>query len=237
MERIKIVNGRVITPFRIIENGTVLVEKGQISFVGQGNIDFPGAHLIDVQNNFVSPGFIDIHTHGGGGHDFMDGTVEAFLEAAKMHAQHGTTSMVPTTLATETEDLIKTFSVYREAKKLNIEGAQLLGLHLEGPYFSINQKGAQDERYIRLPKREEYEAILSHSQDIIRWSAAPEIEGANEFGRFISQQNYSSVYCSFRCHFRRGCRSARKRVYSHYTPLLGDVGCDTSQCLPLCWYH
>ena len=189
MERIKIFNGRIITPFRIIENGTLLIEGKQIASVSKGDIDFHGAKLIDAQNNFVSPGFIDIHTHGGGGHDFMDGTIEAFLGAAYTHSQHGTTAMVPTTLTAETADLLHTFSVYSQAKKENTRGAQFLGLHLEGPYFSMEQKGAQDPRYIRTPKKEEYEAILSHSQDIIRWSAAPELEGAGEFARFISRKN------------------------------------------------
>ncbi len=182
-KRLKIYNGRVITPYRLVENGTVLIDNGKIVRVCNGDIDFPGAQTIDAQNNYVSPGFIDIHTHGGGGHDFMDGTVEAFLGAAQMHALHGTTALVPTTLTAETEDLLQTFSVYSQAKKENTKGAQFLGLHLEGPYFSMNQKGAQDPRYIRLPKKGEYEAILNHSDDIIRWSAAPELEGAMEFGR------------------------------------------------------
>lgn len=188
MERIKIVNGRLITPFRIVENGMILIEDGHIVKIGQGNIDFPGARLIDAQNNYISPGFIDMHTHGGGGHDFMDGTLDAFMEAAKIHALHGTTAMVPTTLTAETDDLLQTFSVYSQAKKLNSEGARFLGLHLEGPYFSMNQRGAQDPRYIRIPNREEYESILSHSPDIIRWSAAPELDGAMEFGRFLSEK-------------------------------------------------
>ena len=188
MERIKIVNARLITPYRIIENGTLLIEGRRIVDLGQGEIDFQGARRIDALNNYVSPGFIDIHTHGGGGHDFMDGTVEAFIEAAKIHAQHGTTAMVPTTLTAEPEDLLETFSVYRKAKLENVEGAQFLGLHLEGPYFAMSQKGAQDPRYIRLPQKEEYEAILRHSDDIIRWSAAPELDGAMEFARFISQK-------------------------------------------------
>lgn len=188
MERIKIINGRLVTPFRIVENGTLLIEDGRIADICHGNIDFPGAKLVDAQNNFVSPGFIDMHTHGGGGHDFMDGTIDAFLEAAKIHALHGTTAMVPTTLTAETDDLLQTFSVYSQAKKLNLEGAQFLGLHLEGPYFSMNQRGAQDPRYIRIPSREDYETILSHSADIIRWSAAPELDGAMEFGRFLSEK-------------------------------------------------
>ncbi len=182
MGRIKIYNSRVITPYRLLENGTVLIEDGKIVGVGSGNINFPDAWLINAHGNYVSPGFIDIHTHGGGGHDFMDGTVDAFLEIAKTHALHGTTSMVPTTLTSKTEELYQLFQTYREAKTENGKGAQFLGLHLEGPYFSMVQKGAQDPRYIRIPRREEYEDILNHSDDIIRWSAAPEIEGAMEFG-------------------------------------------------------
>lgn len=188
MERLKIINGRLITPFRIVENGTVLIEDGRIVDICTGNADFPGARLIDAANNYVSPGFIDMHTHGGGGHDFMDGTPEAFLEAAKIHALHGTTSMVPTTLTAETDQLFQTFSVYEQAKKMNQEGAQFLGLHLEGPYFSMNQRGAQDPRYIRIPEKEEYKSIFGHCPDIVRWSAAPEIEGALEFGRFLAEK-------------------------------------------------
>jgi N-acetylglucosamine-6-phosphate deacetylase len=187
-KRLKIFNGRIITPYRLIESGTVLIDDGKLVCVCPGDIDFQGAKVIDAQNNYISPGFIDIHTHGGGGHDFMDGTVEAFLGAARMHALHGTTALVPTTLTSEISDLLNTFSVYKQAKEENTEGAQFLGLHLEGPYFSMEQKGAQDPRYIRLPKKEEYEAILNYSQDIIRWSAAPELKGAFEFGREITRR-------------------------------------------------
>jgi len=188
MKRIKIFNGRLITPFRLVENGTLLIEEGRIIEVSQENIDFPGARLIDAQNNYVAPGFIDIHTHGGGGHDFMDGTVNAFLGAAKLHALHGTTALVPTILTCQIDELFQLFRIYRQAKKENIEGSQFLGLHLEGPYFSMNQRGAQDPRYIRFPQREEYDYILSQSDDIIRWSAAPELKGAMEFGREVTQQ-------------------------------------------------
>ena len=188
MEKIKIYNGRIITPYRLIENGTILIDNGKIINVCSGDIDFLGALTIDAQNNYVSPGFIDIHTHGGGGHDFMDGTVKAFLEAAKTHALHGTTALVPTTLTSNADELFDTFKVYCQAKKENTMGSQFLGLHLEGPYFSMNQKGAQDPRYIHPPKREEYEHILDNSDDIIRWSAAPELEGAMEFGREIARR-------------------------------------------------
>lgn len=184
--RIKIFNGRVLTPYRIIENGAVLIENGKIAAVCAGNPDFAGAACIDARNNYVAPGFIDLHTHGGGGHDFMDGTAEAFLGAARAHAQHGTTALLPTTLASETSDLLQTFAAYDQARKMNTDGAQFLGIHLEGPYFALSQKGAQDPRYIRPPQKEEYEEILRLSPEIVRWSIAPELEGAMAFGRELA---------------------------------------------------
>jgi N-acetylglucosamine-6-phosphate deacetylase len=185
MERKKIYNGRIITPYRMLENGFILVEDGCIREVGSGNPDFPGAELIDAGNNYVSPGFIDIHTHGAGGHDFMDGTVEAFVGAAQMYARHGSTTIVPTTLTSNMDELRHTLSIFREAKKVNDRGARLLGMHLEGPYFSLKQCGAQDPRYIHDPNPAEYEPIVRNSDGIIRWSAAPELKGAMEFGRFL----------------------------------------------------
>ena len=102
----------------------------------------------------------------------MDGTVEAYLGAAIEHAKHGTTALVPTTVTSTKESLKETFEIYKKAKASKYKGASLLGLHLEGPYFSMEQRGAQDPRYIKNPEREEYEEILSWSDDIIRWSAA-----------------------------------------------------------------
>ena len=189
MEDLKIINARLVTPVRIIENGTLLIKEGKIAYAGDENPSLPNATLIDAANQYVSPGFIDIHVHGGGGHDFMDGTVEAFLEIARTHARYGTTSMLPTTLTSEKEDLFTTFDVYAEAKKQNDAGAQFLGLHLEGPYFAINQRGAQDPRYIRNPDPAEYREIVARSPDIRRWSAAPELPGALEFAQFLLSKN------------------------------------------------
>ena len=188
MKRIKITNGKLITPFRIVENGTLLIENGKIVGTGEGEMSFLGAEEIDAAGNYVSPGFIDIHTHGGGGYDFMDGTPEAFREAARTHVRFGTTALVPTTLTAEKEDLLQLLESYKQVKNEDFGGAQFLGLHLEGPYFAMSQKGAQDPRYIRNPQREEYQALLNQSSDIIRWSAAPELEGAMEFGRELSKK-------------------------------------------------
>jgi N-acetylglucosamine-6-phosphate deacetylase len=186
MNRIKLHNAHIITPLRQFENGFVLVEDGLISAVGEGDLQVEDCLSIDVKGKWLTPGFIDIHTHGGGGHDFMDGTVEAYLGAVETHARHGTTSIVPTTLTSTMEELRNAFDVFGTAKAANRKGARMLGLHLEGPYFAMSQKGAQDPRYIRDPKPEEYLEILGWSDDIIRWSAAPELPGALAFGRELA---------------------------------------------------
>jgi len=184
-EQLKIFNGHIITPQGILENGNILVVDGKIVEISARDIDAPGALDIDVRGNYISPGFIDIHVHGGGGHDFMDNTVEAFLGAAQLHARHGTTSMLPTTLSCEKADLLETLSIYEQANQLNTNGSQFIGIHIEGPYFAMNQRGAQDPRYIRDPDPQEYKEILSASKHVRRWSAAPELKGAIDFGKYM----------------------------------------------------
>lgn len=190
-KRIIIQNGKVIFPDKIEENLSIVCENGKIIDIlkPEDVVPVEGDEVIDAQGKYVSSGFIDIHTHGGGGHDFMDGTVEAYLGAAEKHAQHGTTALLPTTLTSTTDELMKTFDTYREAVKQNKKGAKFLGLHLEGPYFAYNQRGAQDPKYLRNPEPEEYNMILAASDDIVRWSLAPELPGALEFGKVLRERN------------------------------------------------
>ena len=184
-QRLKITNGRIVTPYRIIPNGTVLLSGDTITEISERAIDAPDAVEIDAGGRFVAPGFIDIHVHGGGGHDFMDGTEAAFLAIAETHARYGTTAMMPTTLTSTKEHLLKTLDLYESAHRNNTMGARFLGMHLEGPYFAMSQRGAQDPRYIRDPDPDEYQEILAHSSVVKRWSAAPELKGAIEFGRYL----------------------------------------------------
>jgi N-acetylglucosamine-6-phosphate deacetylase len=185
---LKIFNGRIITPNRIIDGGVVLISNGKIIAVSENNIEAPEAIAIDARGKYISPGFIDIHVHGGAGHDFMDNTVEAFLEIAKIHARHGTTAMLPTTLTSSKADLIETLKVYETSERKNLNGSQFIGMHLEGPYLALAQCGAQDPRYIRDPEPEEYKEIIASSTAIKRWSAAPELQGALEFGNYITSK-------------------------------------------------
>jgi N-acetylglucosamine-6-phosphate deacetylase len=126
--------------------------------------------------------------HGGGGHDFMDGSEAAFSKIAEMHARYGTTAMFPTTLTSTKEELLHTLTLFEQAQRENKAGAQMLGMHLEGPYLAMNQRGAQDPRFIRDPDPEEYKAVIAHSASIRRWSAAPELKGAIAFGKYVTSK-------------------------------------------------
>ncbi|MBD2704102.1 N-acetylglucosamine-6-phosphate deacetylase [Spirosoma sp. BT702] len=188
MGLLKISNATLITPYRNVRNGTLVIENGCILGIHERDVDVPNATLLDAAGQYVAPGFIDIHVHGGGGYDFMDGTEEAFLKIAELHARYGTTSLVPTTLTAEKEDLLQTLDAYERANQNNQQGATFLGIHLEGPYFAMSQRGAQDPRYIRNPDPQEYEEILTYSSSIVRWSAAPELPGAISFGRRLREK-------------------------------------------------
>jgi N-acetylglucosamine-6-phosphate deacetylase len=189
MDKLKIYNGKIITPNGLINGGCVLVADGRIIEVSEKNIEFEGALEINAGGDYISPGFIDIHVHGGGGYDFMDNSLTAFLEIAKTHALYGTTAMTPTTLSCEKADLLKTLELYEKADALNTEGAQFIGMHIEGPYFSMKERGAQDPRYIREPVEAEYKEILAASSIIKRWSAAPELKGSLEFAEYMTANN------------------------------------------------
>ena len=186
MKKIKIINGNIITPTHIIKNGTLLIIDNKIELISEVDVDTSDYQIIDAKGNYVSPGFIDIHIHGGGGHDFMDGTEEAYLKIAEIHATYGTTAMAPTTLTCAKEDLLKAVDLYKSANAKNTKGAQFIGLHLEGPYFALSQSGAQDPRYIRNPDIEEYKEIIAHGDVIKRWSVAPELPGAVEMGKYLT---------------------------------------------------
>lgn len=181
-----IVNGRILAPGGI-RHGVLLLEDNRIK--GIDDTVPARAAVIDAEGCYVAPGFIDMHTHGAGGADFMDGTVEAYLTAARMHAQHGTTLLYPTTLTSTNEALYESFETYRKARLENRDGAAFGGMHLEGPYFNPEFAGAQDRRYLRNPRPEEYREILDRCPDLARWSFAPELDGAAEFAAELKRRS------------------------------------------------
>lgn len=189
MKRIILRNGRIVTPFKTLTNVRLVLSGTQIESLEPDDAPLLSDDLvIDVDGNYIAPGFIDLHTHGAGGHDFMDGTVEAVINAARTHLQYGTTTLTPTTLATTFDELVAALDAFSKAKEEMVDGPNLLGIHLEGPYFNPEQAGAQDPRYLRVPQREEYEQVLAQSNQIVRWTIAPELPGALELGRELRRR-------------------------------------------------
>lgn len=194
MERIIFKNARIILPDTILHRHVVSVKDGMIEFIREdipGNLreDIPDdlsdsqATIVDCKGKYLSPGFIDTHCHGGGGADFMDGTPEDILIAARAHLKHGTTGICPTTLTCSDEELFCFFDAYEKAKEVKEQMPHLLGIHLEGPYFAASQAGAQPPQYLVPPRKEHYLEILRRGGDnIVKWSAAPELPGAMELG-------------------------------------------------------
>jgi N-acetylglucosamine-6-phosphate deacetylase len=144
--------------------------------------------IIDGTGLYLAPGFIDLHVHGGAGSDFMDATPEDFAAITAFHARHGTTGMLATTLTSTDGELFACLDCYNEFVSKPYPGARLLGLHLEGPYFSFEQRGAQDPRYLRAPTPAHYAAVYARTPHIKRWSSAPELEGDAEFARFCIER-------------------------------------------------
>lgn len=183
---LKIINGRIFTPEGWINNGTIVIYQGKIIEITNKNIEIDGAEIINADGNYVTPGCIDMHVHGGGGHDFMEATPESFITIAETHARYGTTSLYPTLAVSPRKTFYQAFDSFEKVKSMPHRGANLLGIHLEGNYLNIKYKGGQDPRYICLPDPAEYQQMLEYTQCIKRWSASPELEGATEFARYAT---------------------------------------------------
>ena len=134
MNKIWIGNGQLVLPDKIVPGGSVLLEGKKIAAV---NVPCPpDARRVDVDGSYIMAGSVDLHVHGGGDSDFMDEDASAFPTIAKAHCAHGTTALCPTTMTCADSLLEKTIDLFLEADKEPENGAELLGLHLEGPYFS-----------------------------------------------------------------------------------------------------
>ena len=182
----QIINGKVLTPQGWIDNGTVVFEDNIITYVGEGKAPVESAEIYDARGNYVVPGGIDMHCHGAGGRDFMECDEAAFRTIIDTHRQFGTTSLFPT-LASSSTDMIEN-SIGIPEQLMKEPGRQVLGLHLEGPYLNPSMAGGQIPEYMTMPDPVTYRRLLDSTDCIKRWDASPELAGAMEFGKFVSDR-------------------------------------------------
>lgn len=173
---------RIITPEGIV-SGYVYYENGKITYVGGDELAFDKE--IDAGADYVSPGFIDVHTHGAGGVDYSSADGEQSVKRAlRCHLAHGATTILPTVNSSSPERILSALSTLRRAIADNTDGSFVPGVHLEGPFFSPEQCGAQNTKYITAPNPELYRRVIAEYGDmILRWDYAPERDGGAEFCR------------------------------------------------------
>ncbi len=175
-------NARVVLSDCVTEPQNILLKNGKISAV---NYQGEATQSIDAKGGYLLAGFIDLHVHGGGGADFMDATPEAFEKAVKSHLQHGTTLLYPTAMTASEPELCAFIDAYLAFKQKSPLAPLAAGLHLEGPYFansSTQSRGAQKAGSMREPDMAETARLLNRAQGaIVRWDAAPELKGIEEF--------------------------------------------------------
>ena len=171
-------NGKIVSGGKELIGYDVIIEDNKIVEV-KPTAEVNG-EKIDLCSNYIAPGFIEIHCHGGGGYEFIDATPEAFKKACETHAAHGTRVIYPTISATDYDTMVRVLQTARAVK--NDCALEIPGIHLEGPYFALEMCGGQAPGIVRDIDREEYESLLEEYSDVIaRWDYAPEKDKDNAF--------------------------------------------------------
>jgi len=184
-----IINAKLIINDEIVEGKTILFDKHIVSI--SDNVNINDLEVIDAKGNYVSAGFIDLHIHGSGGADAMDATPEALETISSTLLQTGTTSFLATTMTMSIEDIDNALQNIQDHKK-NVSGAQILGIHLEGPFINASKHGAQDKRYVQKPNME---LIKNYMHEIKMITIAPEVDGAENFVKHLTK-NYPNIILS-----------------------------------------
>ena len=210
----QLINACILTPQGWLKEGSVLIKDGKILEVTNCNLAVTNAEVVDLKGMYILPGGIDLHAHGGGGHDFMEGTEEAFRTAVKAHMRHGTTAIFPTLGASS-------LSMMNEAAEtctrlMRERNSPILGLHLEGPYLNPAMAGGQIPKNIKTPDPEEYIPFAEKWTCIKRWDAAPEVSGAIPFGKYITDKGILASVAHTLAEFE-DIRTAYKSGYTHAT--------------------
>ncbi|MEW6231709.1 MAG: N-acetylglucosamine-6-phosphate deacetylase [Chloroflexota bacterium] len=176
-----LVNGRIHAPGDVIENGAIVVEDQVIRQVGPRDaISIPqSARILDARGTLVVPGFIDMHIHGVMGADAMKGQALAMAQALP---RFGVTGFLPTTVAAPSDELHGALRQIAQAKSASLQGAAILGIHMEGPYLSVRHPGAMEAKYFRPFNWLEFQGFVSASENNVRMmTLAPEVPPALDY--------------------------------------------------------
>ncbi|MBR5085595.1 MAG: N-acetylglucosamine-6-phosphate deacetylase [Muribaculaceae bacterium] len=211
----QIYNGQILTPSGWINDGSLLFEDSRIVEIRKNsNIEPRAETAINALGMYVVPGGIELHCHGGGGRDFMEGSADAFRTAVMAHRKHGTTSIFPTLSSASLSMIEAAAQVCDELIEDPFSG--VLGLHLEGPYFNPQKAGAQMPELIRLPDPEEYHHVVEDFNCIKRWDSAPELPGAVDMGPYLTGKGVLPSIAHTAAEFD-DVRSAYEAGYTHAT--------------------
>lgn len=202
-------NARIILKDEVIP-GSVEIEGHLIRRISTEPI--PGAPRLDLKWKYLAPGIVELHSHGGGGYDFLDNDDEAIAKASECHLMHGVTSILPTAVSASDEALFSFIERFNGIDR-NVH-RNIIGIHLEGPFFSQEEKGAQEERFIRPVDIEYCKKVLDMAKgNIKRWSFAPELEGSDVMmdilrkeGIMLSAAHTSATYDDISRAFDHGLR-------------------------------
>ena len=183
----QIINVQILTPQGWLKDGSVLINDGKILEITNSDLAVIGATVIDAKGMFIVPGFVSMHCHGGGGHDFTEGTTEAFKEAVAAHLKHGSTTIFPT-LSSTTFENIRLAAATCDQLMAEDADTTIMGLHIEGPYLNENMAGTQWKEFLKNPDPEEYKALVESTKCIKRWDISPELPGAHDFARYMTSK-------------------------------------------------
>lgn len=172
---------RLILPDRIQARGDLRVEDGKITALSEAPLQpAHGEARVDLHGQFLAPGFIDLHIHGALHRDTMEASNDAFETICRFHASGGTTALALTTTSAPAGDILKVIEAAEAFRSQPPRGARVLGVHVEGPYFSREKPGAHDPAQLRTPDRAEWGRWLEHADAITQVTLAPELPGALE---------------------------------------------------------
>ena len=208
----QIINGKIFTPQGWLDEGSVLMRDNKILEVTNCDLALIGANLIDAKGMYIVPGFVCMHAHGGGGHDFTECTEEAFRTAVKAHQRHGATSIFPTLSSSPFSEIRKAVSICE--KLMKEKDSPVLGLHVEGPYLNPKMAGGQFSGKVKNPDKEEYTSLLDETNCIKRWDSSPELPGALEFAGYLRSKGIVAAISHTEAEYD-GIKAAYEAGYTH----------------------